>query len=105
MAQKGVKIGQLAGLETYSPLSYFKVVQRKSGMSAGRYEVFIIGPTGKRFRSKNELKAFFEKIGEKTLSAEDFDFSTYGNAKLQETTAGGETKVGSTLIRTHACIR
>lgn len=55
-----------------------KVSQRKSGASAGRFEVFIIGPTGKRFRSRNELKAFFEKTGETTLQPEHFDFSTFG---------------------------
>ena len=43
-----------------------------------RYEVFIIGPTGKRFRSRNELKAFFEKTGESVLTPEHFDFSTFG---------------------------
>jgi len=55
-----------------------KVSQRKSGASAGRYEVFIIGPTGKRFRSRNELKSFFEKTGETKLNPDDFDFSTFG---------------------------
>ena len=55
-----------------------KVSQRKSGASAGRYEVFIIGPTGKRFRSRNELKAFFEKTHEPILQPEHFDFSTFG---------------------------
>jgi len=55
-----------------------KVSQRKSGASAGRFEVFIIGPTGKRFRSRNELKAFFEKTGETVLQPEHFDFSTFG---------------------------
>lgn len=55
-----------------------KVSQRKTGASAGRFEVFIIGPTGKRFRSRNELKAFFEKTGETVLTPEHFDFSTFG---------------------------
>ena len=55
-----------------------KVSQRKSGASAGRYEVFIIGPTSKRFRSRNELKTFFEKTGETGLNPDDFDFSTFG---------------------------
>ncbi len=58
-----------------------KVSQRKSGASAGRYEVFIIGPSGKRFRSKNELKTFFEKTGEKKLDPEEFDFSPFGNGR------------------------
>ena len=62
-----------------------KVSQRKSGASAGRYEVFIIGPSGKRFRSRNELKSFFEKTGENTLNPDDFDFSTFGrNNPIQQ---------------------
>ena len=40
--------------------------------------MFIIGPTGKRFRSRNELKSFFEKTNEKNLNPDDFDFSTFG---------------------------
>ena len=64
--------------ERLPPGWHRKVSQRKSGASAGRYEVFIIGPTGKRFRSRNELKAFFEKTGENVLTPEHFDFSTFG---------------------------
>lgn len=50
-----------------------------------RYEVFIIGPNGKRFRSRNELKAFFDKTGEKELNPEDFDFSTFGTGTTGRT--------------------
>ena len=64
--------------DTLPPGWHRKVSQRKSGASAGRYEVFIIGPTHKRFRSRNELKSFFEKTGEKDLNPDDFDFSTFG---------------------------
>ena len=68
-----------------------KVSQRKSGASAGRYEVFIIGPTHKRFRSRNELKSFFEKTGETTLNPDDFDFSTFGR----------NNTVGVSKVRVH----
>ena len=64
--------------DTLPPGWHRKVSQRKSGASAGRYEVFIIGPTSKRFRSRNELKSFFEKTGETKLNPDDFDFSTFG---------------------------
>ena len=72
--------------ETLPPGWHRKVSQRKSGASAGRYEVFIIGPSGKRFRSRNELKSFFEKTGESTLNPDDFDFSTFGrnNPKVRK---------------------
>ena len=59
-------------------------------MSAGRYEVFIINPAGKRFRSKNEIKAFFEKTGEKGLNADDFDFATYGSGRNLEIARVGQ---------------
>ena len=77
-----------------------KVSQRKSGASAGRYEVFIIGPTGKRFRSRNELKAFFDKTGETSLDSEDFDFSTFGTGTVRSAAAnqsgsGGPSTSGS----------
>ena len=55
-----------------------KVSQRKNGASAGRYEVHIYGPHQKRFRSRNELKAYFEKIGENVLDPDNFDFSVSG---------------------------
>ena len=67
--------------ERLPPFWHRRVSQRKSGASAGRYEVFIIGPTGKRFRSRNELKSFFEKTGEKSLDPDEFDFSPFGNGR------------------------
>ena len=79
--------------DTLPPGWHRKVSQRKSGASAGRYEVFIIGPSHKRFRSRNELKSFFEKTGETTLNPDDFDFSTFGRNSTV-----GVTKVGPSLL-------
>ena len=60
-----------------------KVSQRKSGASAGRYEVFIIGPTGKRFRSRNEMRTFFEKTSnDSNIDPDDFDFSIFGSNNI-----------------------
>jgi len=75
-----------------------KVSQRKSGASAGRYEVFIIGPTGKRFRSRNELKSFFEKTHETQLNPDDFDFSTFGRNNPKGTGPAVVQTASSTVV-------
>ena len=73
-----------------------KVSQRKSGASAGRYEVFIIGPTGKRFRSRNEMRAFFDKTSnDSNIDPDDFDFSIFGSNNITSGRAPPKTPSGS----------
>ena len=45
---------------------------------AGKYDVFIINPTGKKFKNKTELKSFLERQSDSDLDVENFDFSVSG---------------------------
>ncbi|XP_078399996.1 methyl-CpG-binding domain protein 4 isoform X2 [Cetorhinus maximus] len=48
------------------------VKERKTGKSAGKFDIYIISPQGKQFRSLKELENYFQRsAGEESLKAED----------------------------------
>ncbi|XP_069140782.1 uncharacterized protein [Argopecten irradians] len=93
---------QIRGDHTYdiSPMLHDKnlpegwsrrVVQRLNGKSAGKYDVYIYSPSGKKIRSKTEL-ATFVKEKQLDLDVESFDFTVRG--KHHSTNQGSVTKKG-----------
>ncbi|XP_041702654.2 methyl-CpG-binding domain protein 4 isoform X1 [Coregonus clupeaformis] len=58
------------------PLGWVRVVrQRKSGKTAGKIDIYITSPQGRRFRSRTSLQAFLLKDAGGGLQIDDFDFT------------------------------
>ncbi|XP_019869828.1 PHD finger protein 20 isoform X3 [Aethina tumida] len=53
------------------------LVQRIHGTSAGKWDTIIVGPDGKRFRTKSEIKTYLENHPEYELHETMFDFSLH----------------------------
>ncbi|XP_033180015.1 PHD finger protein 20 isoform X4 [Bombus impatiens] len=58
--------------------------QRKAGTSAGKWDVlFLHKSSGKKFRSKNDIRAFMENQGQFDFDPEKFDFCIHRKKKNQ----------------------
>ncbi|KAH7980259.1 hypothetical protein HPB49_014206 [Dermacentor silvarum] len=51
-----------------------KLYQRKSGRTAGKYDVYVFNPEGRKFRSRRELAAYL-RVTHSRLDILDFNFS------------------------------
>lgn len=51
-----------------------KLCQRKSGRTAGKYDVYVFNPEGQKFRSRRELAAYL-RVTHSRLDILDFNFS------------------------------
>ena len=63
--------------------------QRKTGETAGGWDTYIYGPNEypyrmKKFRSKQEIRRFFEQYNEIRWNWEDFDFNPFGSKGQHE---------------------
>jgi len=58
-----------------------KCVQRASGLSAGKWDVYVYNPMGKKFRSQNEVRVYLNQISS-DLSPELFCFNAYSIAGM-----------------------
>ena len=71
-------------VDTTLPPGWCRTIsQRKTGASAGGWDTYIIHANGKRFRSRMEIKRYFEKTGETEYDWQDFDFNPFGSKGQQ----------------------
>uniref|UniRef100_UPI00398E7358 methyl-CpG-binding domain protein 4 isoform X2 n=1 Tax=Pristiophorus japonicus TaxID=55135 RepID=UPI00398E7358 len=64
------------------------VKERQTGKSAGKSDIYILSPQGKRFRSAKELENYFQRTaGEENLKAKDFNFTVLWRGCAREKVA------------------
>ncbi|XP_014479377.1 PREDICTED: uncharacterized protein LOC106746825 isoform X4 [Dinoponera quadriceps] len=83
--------------------------QRKAGTSAGKWDVlFIHKQTGKKFRSRNDIRIFMENQGQLDFDPEKFDFCIHRKKRnnahrvKQEVTPEAPKKIKTLLPKTKA---
>ncbi|KAL6439227.1 hypothetical protein ACFW04_003860 [Cataglyphis niger] len=79
--------------------------QRKAGTSAGKWDVlFIHKQTGKKFRSRNDIRVFMENQGQYDFNPENFDFCIHrrkrNHAPRLKQEATPEKKIKTLLPKT-----
>ncbi|XP_043234234.1 uncharacterized protein LOC122387806 isoform X2 [Amphibalanus amphitrite] len=76
-----------------------KCVQRSTGASAGKWDVYVYNPMGKKFRSQNEVRVYLEQIGS-DLDPARFCFNAHGQVGMPHARRQRETS--SVRVPSHA---
>ncbi|XP_052779116.1 uncharacterized protein LOC128216562 [Mya arenaria] len=74
-----------------------QVVQRKDGKTAGKYDVYVLSPSGKKFRSNKELERFGEEedLG---FDPTEIDFTVRGKKNKSTPVASKRPKPSSKVL-------
>jgi len=58
-----------------------KVKKRTLGPQAGKWDVFIVNPNGRKFKTRSELRSYLDRQSDSDLDVDNFDFSVSGPPK------------------------
>ncbi|KAF4528147.1 hypothetical protein B566_EDAN012925 [Ephemera danica] len=78
------------------------VVPRKSGVSIGKYDVYIFSPQGKKLRSRPEISAYLVKENIKGVNVLDFHFTHNPNTIRLKFNQSIETKHNQSIQTKHS---
>jgi len=58
-----------------------KVKKRTLGPQAGKWDVFIVNPNGRKFKTRSELRSYLDRQSDSDLDIDSFDFTVSGPPK------------------------
>jgi len=58
-----------------------KVKKRVLGPQAGKWDVFIVSPNGRKFKTRSELRSYLDRQSDSDLDIDNFDFTVSGTPK------------------------
>ncbi|XP_074909650.1 methyl-CpG-binding domain protein 4 [Buteo buteo] len=103
-AERGLARKRAAAGPSAVPGGWQKVTRRRqSGRTAGRIDVYFVSPEGYKLRSKRALMEYFQKTGEMTLKAEDFDFTAPYQRSTRSRVKRYSTKAAGTVLENEDC--
>ncbi|XP_042306903.1 methyl-CpG-binding domain protein 4 [Sceloporus undulatus] len=77
------------------------IKQRRTGKTAGKYDIYFVSPQGKKLRSKHALLDYFKKNKETGLKLADFDFTVSVQKNTQRTKESSTITVRSEAENSH----